>query len=1571
MSFKYFTDDIIEQFTGTGSIEIFEALDSYETSSPEAEEEVVLLFTEMIQSFEEGTLKMEHIVDFLSQSIKNDDVARLFCQVLNSFPVTENTRALLSKLSQNDNVIKSHTISLYINSNFIKETDIVPSKMLSKALNTKLRDKLYTQKKYNLLHEEIEGYSKFVAELHIIFSSDDTDSQIDYALQVVEKLIGHYSLDPNRCLDILFGILSEVIVGKVDSILEFFKKSRWWPALESDNSSIRSLSTGGSDIAAKILGLKILNYPKIKDLPELFKVLVTILIKEGFVSFGSVYKYMRPSEAEMKDLENKYNLKLEEEVLKAGANALALAAPLADDEDVDGKDKKGASTPVGNASNFKLEVNYKFQFLKIFLANGLYWPAIYILTEYPFLADIDEEIPKLLLRLFGAMIDPLYGQIFPFDMEELVQLQATKGIYFTRPGNNVNVEPFKQVDYYSFKPIRKLHARRKFHYFYRNWKAGLPKIDDFASLFEASQGILKFIGSNLSKDDEVFIKLCDIVHSFHSKEELKEDIFHYFRNYIFPLMSLIQENSIAIDSAYAILAAYPVEDRFSVYGELYNNLRKNNMRIKIAYSSAEKATKDVLKRLSNENVRPMMRRLAKISFSNPLPCLLTILQQIESYDNLNTLVVETARYFNSYGWENLTIAILIRLSSDRRSIHDNGMGERQWLQSLASFVGKICQKYQKAIDTKMILLYLIKTFYTGDRTGLLVLKEMLISMGGIQTTSDLTLRQIDMINCGSSLQKVVYRTIDDMRYDRFDSGTHLLKCLLDLDAVSELIILLCSMYHDLVHDAGENQLKVLANRVDELVSVMKLFITLVCFFGDGNIEVMPVTELREQYNVPIEWGFDLWRLKKDAFATLQSQGVELCPPDFSPSLFTLFWCLSLKDVNFSDLLYTEELEKLESGIRGLKDAVSINSRDKDFPRSAIEKYKKNIEDNEAFIEKIPSDKQSHKELNEATDKKIQELSSDWFSSETSEKVEIFIKTCIIPRAIHSSFDAVFCARFIFKLHELGVENYSLFNVLNKATQDGLLSSNLFSSTPTEAENLGFFYAYVLKRLHEFTDEEKIKELNVDDFEKYRSWVYDYHGVILSEVETALDTNEYMSRSNTITFLKNLLGVYPVVEDHCEKMLGLIEKVYTGEDKEDIKLSSGALLNHLKSRAKQWVPIWDFKSISEEERQAILDKKVKLEKAKEEAEKLAKEEAERDEREKREARLNEEKRAKEDELKKKLGAINYGSQLRPGSRLSGRIVEVKSNGKYDDYQARHEDQMEIDSQEDNVVATAEDSEKKIEHMEHVEHEDAAEKNDGRPSQTEGTEEVAMNASEQTVDVQRDDTVKLEDATVNKVNEDTSAAQSQGSREDDRAKQDNNNDATQDNAPEHGTKLKEMTKRLPLPPQSELSKGSEIRDNSINRRAPLPPQERLLPSGDRSPRFSPRGPGLGQAQGSRRFGETSNLSVPPPPPPPPPPSQSRSNFGPTRASSSFGQRDQYSSSSTRGPTFDNRRGRGFDNRPSNTQRGGGPNNNFGSGRYEGRLARNDKSGPEVGPQYESGNKRRSDGQSGRGYDKRHKY
>lgn len=329
------------------------------------------------------------------------------------------------------------------------------------------------------------------------------------------------------------------------------------------------------------------------------------------------------------------------------------------------------------------------------------------------------------------------------------------------------------------------------------------------------------------------------------------------------------------------------------------------------------------------------------------------MQQIESYDNLNTLVVETARYFNKYGWDILTAAILMRLTNSGRSnMQENGINERQWIQSLASFIGKICQRYPNAIDLSTIISFLLKLFHNGEHYGLIVLKEIFISMGGIQTITNLTVQQINMINCGSSLEMVVYRTIDDLRFDRFNSGTVLVKTFLKLDAVNELLVLLRQTSEEILYNSKLSHLKILASKSDDLDTVIHLFTTLINFFGspeDFEGILLSVSDLASKFHIPPQWSFELWRpilgkkLKDISYDGIWVPALEVIMNDFSkvigdsldfltPGLFVTFWQLSLYDVNYSDELYDDEKLKLESGLKSLRESIAINSRDKDISK---------------------------------------------------------------------------------------------------------------------------------------------------------------------------------------------------------------------------------------------------------------------------------------------------------------------------------------------------------------------------------------------------------------------------------------------------------------------------------------------------------------------------------------------------------------------------------------------------------------------------------------------------------------
>ena len=68
---------------------------------------------------------------------------------------------------------------------------------LSKHIFTR---EFYEQRKYNLLREENEGFSKLLLEINQENLSLDNYKIV---IESIQKLIGYFSLDPNRVLELI------------------------------------------------------------------------------------------------------------------------------------------------------------------------------------------------------------------------------------------------------------------------------------------------------------------------------------------------------------------------------------------------------------------------------------------------------------------------------------------------------------------------------------------------------------------------------------------------------------------------------------------------------------------------------------------------------------------------------------------------------------------------------------------------------------------------------------------------------------------------------------------------------------------------------------------------------------------------------------------------------------------------------------------------------------------------------------------------------------------------------------------------------------------------------------------------------------------------------------------------------------------------------------------------------------------------------------------------------------------------------------------------------------------------
>ena len=75
-------------------------------------------------------------------------------------------------------------------------------------------------------------------------------------------------------------------------------------------------------------------------------------------------------------------------------------------------------------------------------------------------------------------------------------------------------------------------------------------------------------------------------------------------------------------------------------------------------------TRYLLKRLSKDNIKAMGRQLSDVAHNNPLVVFTLMLNQIESYDNLIIMMVETFKFMGFLSLDVMSYCLLVSLGGE-------------------------------------------------------------------------------------------------------------------------------------------------------------------------------------------------------------------------------------------------------------------------------------------------------------------------------------------------------------------------------------------------------------------------------------------------------------------------------------------------------------------------------------------------------------------------------------------------------------------------------------------------------------------------------------------------------------------------------------------------------------------------------------------------------------------------------------------------------------------------------------------------------------------------------------------
>ncbi|XP_072287393.1 THO complex subunit 2 [Pyxicephalus adspersus] len=1039
--------------------------------------------------------------------------------------------------------------------------------------SVKIKTKLfYKQQKFNLLREENEGYAKLIAELGQDMSGSITS---DLILENIKSLIGCFNLDPNRVLDIIL----EVFECRPDQD-EFFV-----PLIES------YMGMCEPQTLCHILGFKFKFYqePNGETPSSLYRV-AAVLLQQNLIDLEDLYVHLLPLDNSILDEHKREVIEAKQIVRKL---TLVVLSSEKNEEKEKEKDKDDEKTD-------KTTDNQKLGLLEALLKIGDWQHAQNIMDQMPpFYATSHKSIAIALCSLIHITIEPLYRRV-----------GVPKGAKGTRVSPLQSQKAPKPVEY--FEDLRR---------------------DVF--------NMLCFLGPHLSHDPILLAKIVRLgkalmkeFQSDASRAEDKEKMEILFScllsitdQVLLPSLSLMDCNACMSEELWGMIKTFPYQYRYRLYGQWKNETYNSHpLLVKVKAQTIDRA-KYIMKRLTKENVKPSGRQIGKLSHSNPTILFDYILSQIQKYDNLITPVVDSLKYLTSLNYDVLAYCIIEALANpEKEKMKHDDTTISSWLQSLASFCGAIFRKYP--IELAGLLQYVANQLKAGKSFDLLILKEVVQKMAGIEITEEITMEQLEAMTGGEQL-KAEGGYFGQIRNTK-KSSQRLKDALLDHDLALPLCLLMAQQRNGVVfQEGGEKHLKLVGKLYDQCHD------TLVQFGGflasnlstEDYIKRVPsIDVLCNEFHTPHDAAFFLSRpmyahhisskydeLKKAekgnkqqhkvhkyitscevVMAPVHEAVISLHPSkvwdDISPQFYATFWSLTMYDLAVPSSSYNREINKLKIQMKAIDDNLEMPPN----------KKKKEKERCTALQDKLVEEERKQSEHVSRVLQRMKLEKDTWLlaRSTKNETITKFLQLCIFPRCIFSAIDAVYCARFVELVHLQKTPNFSTLLCYDRVFSDIIYT--VASCTENEASRYGRFLCSMLETVTKWHSDRAVydkdcgsypgfvtilRASNFDggnkadqlDYENFRHVVHKWHYKLTKASVHCLETGEFTHIRNILIVLTKILPWYPKVLNLGQALERRVHKICQEEKEKRPDLNALAMgySGQLKNRKPFMVPENEF------------------------------------------------------------------------------------------------------------------------------------------------------------------------------------------------------------------------------------------------------------------------------------------------------------------------------------------------------------------------------------------------------------
>ncbi|KAF4789025.1 THO complex subunit 2 isoform X1 [Turdus rufiventris] len=461
---------------------------------------------------------------------------------------------------------------------------------------------------------------------------------------------------------------------------------------------------------------------------------------------------------------------------------------------------------------------------------------------------------------------------------------------------------------------------------------------------------------------------------------------------------------------------------------------------------------------------------------------------------------------------------------------------------------------------------------------LLILKEVVQKMAGIEITEEMTMEQLEAMTGGEQL-KAEGGYFGQIRNTK-KSSQRLKDALLDHDLALPLCLLMAQQRNGVVfQEGGEKHLKLCHDTLVQFGGFLASNLS-----TEDYIKRVPsIDVLCNEFHTPHDAAFFLSRpmyahhisskydeLKKAEKGNKQQHKVHkyitscelvMAPvheavislhlpkvwDDISPQFYATFWSLTMYDLAVPHSSYDREVNKLKVQMKAIDDNQEMppNKKKKEKERCTalqdklLEEEKKQLEHVQRVLQRLKLEK------------------DNWLlaKSTKNETITKFLQLCIFPRCIFSAIDAVYCAHFVELVHQQKTPNFSTLLCYDR-----------------ECGNYPGFLTIL--RATGFDGGNKADQL---DYENFRHVVHKWHYKLTKASVHCLETGEYTHIRNILIVLTKILPWYPKVLNLGQALERRVHKICQEEKEKrpDLYALAMGYSGQLKSRKPFMIPENEF------------------------------------------------------------------------------------------------------------------------------------------------------------------------------------------------------------------------------------------------------------------------------------------------------------------------------------------------------------------------------------------------------------